>query len=167
MAALALLTNEDAALWVSGFGALILLGARGKPRLWGALLLILGVLWLGLYLLVLVPAIRPASAVGALAHPDIRNFGGCGDVLADVAGCLLNPSAWVGRTATPGNGQALWNLLAPTGGFGLLGSSLLAAVPDPFVPIFGGLKVALESPVADDNLGEPFHRRDRIPAGND
>jgi uncharacterized membrane protein len=129
VAALALLANEDAALWVFGFGALVLLGTRGKRRLWGASLLTLGALWLGLYLLVLVPAVRPASAVGALAHPDIRNFGGCGDALADIAGCLVNPSTWVGRTATPGNGQALWNLLAPTGGLGLLGPSLLAAVP--------------------------------------
>ena len=126
--ALALLANEDAALWVAPFGLLMIAVGRRRAAGWGAALVVLAVGWLAAYMLVAVPAVRPPELGQAVPHPDVGAFSQCGSSLPAVVGCLAgDPLATLRRATTEGDRAALASIFAPTAGLGLLGPSLLVA----------------------------------------
>ncbi len=115
-AALALLCTEDAVAWVVPFGLLLVIVARGRDRLWGALLSAGAVAWIVAYLFILVPVLRPASLAQSDPHPDIGVFIYCGRTWSAVAGCLVqHPSVTLHQLLRPASGDVLATILGPTG----------------------------------------------------
>ncbi|HEY8744044.1 MAG TPA: DUF2079 domain-containing protein, partial [Chloroflexota bacterium] len=137
-AALALLSTEDAVAWVVPFGLLLAAVARGRSRLWGALLSAGAVAWIVAYLFVLVPALRPASLVQSDPHPDIGVFIYCGRTWSAVAGCLVqHPEVTLHQLLRPAGGDVLATILGPTAGLGLLGPSFLVVAGRWLVQLLG------------------------------
>lgn len=137
VAALALLASEEASVWVAPFGILLMAEGRRRAIVWGPLVVLLAVAWLAVYLLAIVPAVRPPELAEVNPHPDIGVFAQCGNNLRAVAACLLDLQGNLRRATTTGDLAALANLLAPTGGLGLLGPSFLVAAPRWLVLLLG------------------------------
>lgn len=130
VAALALLANEDAALWVAPFGLLVAaVGLRRKRgALWGAALALVAAAWLAAYMLLIAPAVRPAELGETVPHPDLGAFSQCGSSLSAIAWCLVrDPAATLRRATTPDDLAGLAAVFGPTAGLGLLGPSALVA----------------------------------------
>jgi hypothetical protein len=133
-----LLTKEDAVFWVAPFGLLLAVvgGRRAWP--WGLGLAGLAVLWLGAYMFVVVPAVRPAALAAEVPHPNIGAFSECGRTVGEVLACFArDPVATLRRATTPGDLEALAFVHLPTGGLGLLGPSMLVALPRWLVLLLG------------------------------
>ena len=129
VAGLALLANEDAALWGAPFGLLVLVVARGRDRLAGVTLSILATAWLVAYVFWVVPSIRPPELGETVPHPDIGAFSQCGRSLPEVVDCLVrNPVATMARVTSPGDLEAIAAIFGPTAGLGFFGPSALVAL---------------------------------------
>jgi uncharacterized membrane protein len=127
---LTLLANEDAAMWAFPFGLLIAVTGRKCGRVPGLLLSAVAIGWLATYLFVIVPRVRPPALGALVPHPDIGAFSNCGNTYGEVASCLLmHPTTTIQRLWTQGNFNAITNVLLPTAGLGLIGPSMLVAMP--------------------------------------
>lgn len=136
--ALALLTNEDAALWVAPFGLLVAVVGGRRGVLWGAGLALAGVAWLAAYQLAIVPAVRPAAVEAVVPHPNVSAFSRCGRSLPEVAWCLVRePGETWRRATTEGDRAALASLLGPTAGLAVLGPSFWASAARWLVVLLG------------------------------
>jgi uncharacterized membrane protein len=138
VALLALLANEDAAVWVAPFGLLIAIVGRRRAIAWGCLTTMIATVWLASYLFLVVPAVRPPTSTGISPPPDVGAFSWCGTSAGDVTRCLTrDPLATARRALTPNDRTALASILEPTIGLGLLGPSFLVAVPRWLVLLLG------------------------------
>jgi uncharacterized membrane protein len=113
-ALVALLLEEEAGLTVVGLGAFLLMSPGG--RRWAPVLLVVGVLWLSLVALVVMPRFHDPSTVRSGAdNRTVGHFAQLRQRPAEVFGALLTERIPL---------AARW-LLAPTGGLALLAPEVL------------------------------------------